>query len=263
MRELSEQDKRIIDRIIVASEAYDLQSLQVARLLREELSVFALEWEMTPKKISIYAQRKNSEPDFDQINSTYFNVSEFLYLIVELANEGYVKLQSANSTKIESYPKQLFDREKYQKKGKTYVERGGDGTLFLIQADYSQYYLDVVDILDSLAYKIVFPLQSLKEFKERSYLTQEQLFRREEVSSTSKSANSSKWAAWEAAIATFCTIITSISNYFKPTDITDDDINKIEKAIYSSHSIQIENLNQIPRDTMTIVNCPRITISTK
>ena len=55
MRELSEQDKRIIDRIIVASEAYDLQSLQVARLLREELSVFALEWEMTPKKISIYA----------------------------------------------------------------------------------------------------------------------------------------------------------------------------------------------------------------
>ena len=42
-----------------------------------------------------------------------------------------------------------------------------------------------------------------------------------------------------------------------------DDINKIEEAIYSQHSIQIENLNQIPRDTMTIVNCPRITISTK
>ena len=48
MRELSKLDRKIIDRIIDAYNKRDLQDLQVARLLRKELEVFAIEWEILP-----------------------------------------------------------------------------------------------------------------------------------------------------------------------------------------------------------------------
>ena len=75
MRELSSIDRQIIDRIIQASEAHDLQGLQVARLLRNELSVFAVEWDINPFKISIYAPRKEKKPDFERIMANYFDVA--------------------------------------------------------------------------------------------------------------------------------------------------------------------------------------------
>ena len=99
MRELSKLDRKIIDRIIDAYNKRDLQELQVARLLREELEVFALEWDYLPYNISIYAPRSNGKPDFARINTNFFDICNFLYLIEELHKEGYIKLQTIWSDK--------------------------------------------------------------------------------------------------------------------------------------------------------------------
>ena len=44
MRELSNFDQRIIDAIIDRSYMNDLRKLQIANILREELNIFAWEW---------------------------------------------------------------------------------------------------------------------------------------------------------------------------------------------------------------------------
>ena len=84
MRELSKLDRKIIDRIIDAYNKRDLQDLQVARLLRKELEVFAIEWEILPYNISIYAPRSNGKPDFARTETNFFDICNFLYLIEEL-----------------------------------------------------------------------------------------------------------------------------------------------------------------------------------
>lgn len=72
MRELSSLDKQIICRIIKLLDDYNLEELQVTRLLRKELNVFALEWDNSLKNISIYAPKENDKSDFKNIERNYF-----------------------------------------------------------------------------------------------------------------------------------------------------------------------------------------------
>lgn len=253
MRELSSIDRQIIDRIIQASEAHDLQGLQVARLLRNELSVFAVEWDINPFKISIFAPRKDGKPDFDRIMANYFDISYFLYLIEVLDKEGYIKLQSVLSAN-DSYPKQLYDREKYTKEGNQYIEKIGDSILAFSEVDYSLFNLDIVELLEKYAYKVVFPLPSLKEFKTRGYITEEQLFRREEIVLSRKSVNSAKWATWAAAAGV---LLTAISTFKSCTDtnevnINDADINRLEEIINSPNHIIVDDMPAITADTLRV-----------
>lgn len=253
MRELSKKDKLIIDRIIQASEKYDLQELQVARLLRKELSVFAVEWNVKPNKISIYAPRKEGKTDFDRIMANYFEISYFLYLVEALDKEGYIKLQSVLSTN-DTYPKELYDKEKYEKDGNQYIAKIGKGILAFIEVDYSQFNLDIVELLEKYAYKIIFPLPSLKEFKSRGYITEEQQFRREELMLSRKSVNSAKWATWAAAIGV---ILTTISTFKTCTDgnelnINNADLERLEKIISTPNHIIVDDIPSIMIDTLNV-----------
>lgn len=253
MRELSSTDRQIVDRIIQASEAHDLQGLQVARLLRNELSVFAVEWDINPFKISIYAPRKEKKPDFERIMANYFDISYFLYLVEALDKEGYIKLQSVLSAN-DTYPKQLYDKEKYLKEGNQYIEKIGDSILAFSEVDYSLFNLDIVELLEKYAYKIVFPLPSLKEFKARGYITEEQQFRREEIVLSRKSVDSAKWATWAAAIGV---ILTAISTFKSCTDtnevnINDADIDRLEEIINTPNHIIVDDMPTITTDTIEI-----------
>lgn len=254
MRELSSIDRLIIDRIIQASEAHDLQGLQIARLLRNELSVFAVEWDINPFKISIYAPRKEGKPDFDRIMVNYFDISYFLYLVEVLDKEGYIKLQSVLSAN-DTYPKQLYDKEKYIKEGNQYIEKIGDSILAFSEVDYSLFNLDIVELLERYAYKIVFPLPSLKEFKTRGYITEEQQFRREEIVLSRKSVNSAKWATWVAAAAGV--LLTTISTFKSCTDtnevdINDADIIRLEEIINSPNHVIVDDMPVITADTLRV-----------
>lgn len=253
MRELSSIDRLIIDRIIQASEAHDLQVLQIARLLRNELSVFAVEWDINPFKISIYAPRKEKKPDFERIMANYFDISYFLYLVEALDKEGYIKLQSVLSAN-DTYPKQLYDKEKYIKEGSQYIEKIGDSILAFSEVDYSLFNLDIVELLEKYAYKVVFPLPSLKEFKARGYITEEQQFGREEIVLSRKSVDSAKWATWAAAIGV---ILTAISTFKSCTDtnevdINDADINRLEEIINTPNHIIVDDMPVITADTLKV-----------
>ncbi len=261
MRELSKLDRKIIDRIIDAYNKRDLQELQVARLLREELEVFALEWDYLPYNISIYAPRSNGKPDFARIKTNFFDICNFLYLIEELHKEGYIKLQTIWSDKKHDYPKQLFDRKKYEKKGQDYVEFTGNGILYFIPSDYSKYNLDIVDYLEKYAFKIVFPLHSLIEFKERGYITEEQNYKREEIQLSRKSVDSAKNATWAAALGTLFTALGTLFAIFTTIkscndenilNLNDRDIQRIESAIIKQKHISIDSICTTLPDTLNV-----------
>ena len=253
MRELSLVDRQIIDRIIQASVTHDLQGLQVARLLRSELSVFAVEWDINPFKISIYAPRKDGKPDFDRIMVNYFDISYFLYLVEALDNEGYIKLQSVLPSN-DTYPMQLYDKEKYIKEGSQYIEKIGDSILAYSEVDYSLFNIDIVELLEKYAYKVVFPLPSLKEFKARGYITEEQQFRREEIVLSRKSVSSAKWATWAAAAGALLTAISTIKSCTdtNEVDINDADMKRLEEIINSPNHVIIDDVAVFTADTLRV-----------
>ena len=258
MRELSSLDKAIIDRLVKVSETYNLQELQVARLLRKELGVFAVEWSINPYNINIYAPRKNGKSDFERIQMNFFEILDFLYLIEMLENEGFIRLQSV-SYNNDVYPRQLYDKEKYSKEGNEYIEKGADGNLYFTKVDQILFNLDIVELLEKYANKIIFPLHSLKEFKERGYITEEQWFKFRNISLLQDSVKSAQWAAFASAIGA---LLTAIS-IFIPIDInlSDDNIDKFEEIINNPKNIIVDKLPVI--DTLKIKSVDEILINLK
>lgn len=252
MRELSSVDKQIIGRIIKASESYDLKELQVAKLLREELRVFALEWDASLNKISIYAPRIEDKPDFEYINKNYFDISYFLYLIEALEEEGYIKLQSILSDSKDIHQRNLYDRENYRKQGNNYIEISGKGILYYIAVDYSEFNLDIVKLLDKYADKIIFPLPNLKEYVDRGYITEDQKFRRDEIESLVNSVNYAKKAVWITAISAFFTAISTVKSCFDKNElnIKKSDIDRIEKIITTPNRIIIDGVDSLNSRTL-------------
>ena len=264
MRELSNFDQRIIDAIINRSYMNDLRKLQIANILREELNIFAWEWNPEQKTVTIFSPRKGEKPDFEKIQNDFLNILNYLYLIETLVDNQYVRLMSISSKDGSNH--EHYDITKYEKNGDEFWDISQPNIKGFVVTDKTIFHIDCIGLINDYLFQIAFPLESLADFQKRGYLTEEQKHRREEIAETKSSVSIARKSAILSLFATICAAFTAIvecESSNTPTDIADDDINKIEEAIYSQHSIQIENLNQIPRDTMTIVNCPRITISTK
>ena len=264
MRELSIFDQRIIDAIIERSYMNDIRKLQIANILREELNIFAWEWDPEQKTVTIFSPRKGEKPDFGKIQSDFLNIINYLYLIETLVDNQYVRLMSISSKDENNH--EHYDITKYEKSGDHFWDISLPNIKGFVVTDKTIFHVDCIGLINNYLFQIAFPLESLSEFQKRGYLTEEQKHRREEIAETKSSVKIARCSALLSFFATIFAAVTAMvecKNSNSPTDIADDDINKIEEAIYSQHSIHIENLNQIPRDTMKIVNTPRITISTK
>ena len=254
MRELSELDKKIIDRIIKAYDQQNLQGLQVARLLREELSLFAIEWEIKPKTLSIFAPQRPGDEGLNGLNKSFFDIANFLFLIEELEKCGYIGLHSIETANDGKYPKQLYDRDKYTKQGDIYMAKMEGTMLAVVQVDITSYYINIVDIMEKYAFKFIFPLHSLKEFKNRGYLTEEQKFRREEMELSRKSVSSAMWATWAAAIGVVLTAVSTIKSCTEDNKVgfDDTDMERIEEIVKTPSHIVIDNIDKVNADTIKV-----------
>lgn len=96
MRLFSDKEKEIINKLISIKRNSNLEELQVARLLREQLSCFAIQWTLKPKKeLSLYSYEGKTinDIDWDGLRKNYFQTVDFLYLIEELENYNLIKLR--------------------------------------------------------------------------------------------------------------------------------------------------------------------------
>ena len=67
MRQLTENEQRIVEKIVQLKQSARLEELQVARLLRKELECFALRWILEPKKtLFFYSCQDESTTDINK-----------------------------------------------------------------------------------------------------------------------------------------------------------------------------------------------------
>ncbi|MGE4309157.1 hypothetical protein [Bacteroides sp.] len=109
MRQLTDIEKDIIHAIISNKQNNNLGELQIAKILRTELSFLAIKWEITPRK-AIYVFAEENTPD-KVIDNNYFQISDFLYFIEELENNHFIKVQSMPTIKNDY--KVLYDKDIY------------------------------------------------------------------------------------------------------------------------------------------------------
>ena len=179
MRQLTENEQRIVEKIVQLKQSARLEELQVARLLRKELECFALRWILEPKKtLFFYSCQDESTTDinWDSLRKYYFQVADFLYLIEELEQEHFIKIQTLSFEIKTDEERTLYDRSKFKYNASMDIFWGKEGTisyLISINAEH-KVYIDFVNYLEKYANKIIYPLPLLEDFVANDYKSIEQ-----------------------------------------------------------------------------------------
>ena len=177
MRSFSDKEKAIINKLISIKRSSNLDELQVARLLREQLSCFAIQWTFKPKKeLSLYSyEGKNMDDvDWDGLRKNYFQIVDFLYLIEELENYNLVKLQTLSFDLEHDDERFLYDRNLYEFKQNAFWHKS-DGIKYLIPVEAKHnVYVDFANYLEKYANKVVYPLPLLEDLAENEFKSIEQ-----------------------------------------------------------------------------------------
>src|SRR5574344_1842033 len=105
MRKLLNSEKDFINKILKFKAEKNMEELQSAKLLREQLNCVALKWTLAPEKsLSIYYSQKAG-------NSAFYSIVDYLYFIKELEENQYITLLP-HSNLEQSKERALYDKEK-------------------------------------------------------------------------------------------------------------------------------------------------------
>ena len=177
MRLFSDKEKEIINKLISIKRNSNLEELQVARLLREQLSCFVIQWTLKPKKeLSLYSYEGKTinDIDWDGLRKNYFQTVDFLYLIEELENYNLIKLQTLSFELEHDEERLLYDRSLYEFKQEAFW-RKSDDTKYLVPVEAKHnVYVDFVNYLEKYANKVVYPLPLLEDLAENDFKSIEQ-----------------------------------------------------------------------------------------
>lgn len=177
MRQFTQKEKEIIERIVTFKRVSRLEELQVARLLRKELVCFAVKWSVRPKKeLSFYSFQGDvgEGANWELLRKSYFQVSDFLYLVEELEGVGFIKIQTLNFEIEKEEDRILYDRGRfsYDSDRDTFSSKEGE---YLLPIDAKhKVYIDFVDYLEKYANKVIYPLPLLEDWVDNEYKTLEE-----------------------------------------------------------------------------------------
>ena len=165
MRQLTEAERLLTEKIIQLKQAARLEELQVARLLRKELECFALRWVLEPKKTLLFYSTQNNT-DWNALRKKYFQVADFLYFIEELEQDRFVKIQTLSFEVKTDEERVLYDRGKYRYKSSDDTFWGIKGDMqYLVPVNAEhKVYIDFVSYLERYANKVIYPLPLLEDF---------------------------------------------------------------------------------------------------
>ena len=177
MRSFSDKEKEIINKLINIKRSSNLEELQVAKLLREQLSCFAIQWSYKPKKtISLYSYegKPMNEVDWGNLRMNYFQTVDFLYLIEELEEYHLIKLQTLSFELGNDEERLLYDRSKYEFKNIAFW-RKSDNIKYLVPVEAKHnVHVDFVDYLEKYTNKVIYPLPLLEDLADNAFKSIEQ-----------------------------------------------------------------------------------------
>lgn len=265
MRLYTPEENRIIKNIVdIFREAKpgSLVELQVARLLRKKLNFFALKWSINPKDdVTIYIPETDAKED-DKVNKLYFDIANFIYLIEELEERGFIKLQKIPSSKENDstilYDKKLYT---YDEKDNTFwadvsIKNGTKtihGKAVVPLHGWKTINTSFAKDLQRCASSIVYPLPLAIDYVNNGFETLEQRQFRTQMETAIDSAKSSRRAAIFGFFSTFIALgalVYTIWTKHDPTTIDDNNLERIETAIKSNRIS--EPIEIITNDTVVV-----------
>lgn len=286
MRQLTDNEQRIVEKIVQLKQTARLEELQVARLLRKELECFALRWILKPKKtMFLYSCKDESITDINKesLRKSYFQVADFLYFIEELEQEHFIKTQTLAFEIKTDKERVLYDRSryKYNASNDSFGEEDGSKS-YLVSIDVEHLiYIDFVDYLEKYANKIIYPLPLLEDFvadyksieqrhfekqieendrHHKEQIANNERHHREQMKASKiwqdKQIKRTNWSLIFAALA----FISSVSIPFlvnrctPPSKIDDTQLRTIEQAIIHSKTTRPNAINIQSSDTLRIKN---------
>ncbi len=286
MRQLTDNEKDIVKKIVELKQSAKLEELQVARLLRKELECFALRWTLEPKKtLVLYSCKDEYRTDIDKesLRKSYFQIADFLYLIEELEQEHFIQTQTLAFEIKNDEERVLYDRSKFKYDASEDKFRSKeDTTSYLISINAKQIvYIDFVNYLEKYANKIIYPLPLLEDFvadyksieqrhfekqieendrHHKEQIANNERHHREQMKASKiwqdKQIERTNWSLIFAALA----FISSVSIPFlvnrctPPSKIDDTQLRTIEQAIIHSKTTWPNAINIQSSDTLSIKN---------
>lgn len=243
MRSFSDKEKEIINKLISIKRSSKLEELQVARLLREQLSCFAIQWTFKPKKgLSLYSyEGKNMDDvDWDGLRKNYFQTVDFLYLIEELENYNLIKLQTFSFDLEHDDERLLYDRNLYEFKQNAFWHKS-DGIKYLIPVEAKHnVYVDFVNYLEKYANKVVYPLPLLEDLAENEFKSIEQRNFEKQLKEADKHhieqlkiANKSFYVAMLAVVIS-AIVPFGVNKCTDPVELNSKQIESLQEAIRKS-----------------------------
>lgn len=266
MRKFTDKENQIIKSLVNAKVCGDVNGLDVANLLKQELTCFALKWEIQDRpNITIYSEHQKQSRNtscFPKIDNNYLRIADFIYFIEELCDCGFVKLQQIPTTSESSnilYDKDEFiyneDEDRFESTdvGK---ECNLNGETYVLTATFSSkdklmIYSEFANDLDRCANSLVYPLPLAKDYVDNGFKLLEQLQFDEQIHKAQKSLFWSRSAFIVALITLLATLFIGLKQLNSSQRLDEMQFKEITNDIKESHSMLVSNLGE---DSISVNN---------
>lgn len=271
MRLFTSKENTIIKQLVAYKQSGKLRDLQVAPLLRKNLSILALRWEVEPiPQVFVYAPHSEPKNIEAATRENFFSVLDFVFFIEELVERRFVKLLEIPS-RLPEKQRILYDKERYSfnPEKNQFIEKGVDESFLSLFGDF-QYqlfgvkgnmtYATNVDAqiipnsfaynLDKIVYSIIYPLPIAEEYvregfyslEDRRHISQQKLnsatlLTTNESLRTSKDALNISNRSYKVAIcALLLSFIFGIIQCCSDSKVKEDQFNKLLETIENQNA---------------------------
>lgn len=199
MRELTINEKKIINTLLEHKEKGNVVELQVMRLLRKYLDSFAIAWELHPRPVVTFYNSENKNEE--ELCKNYYGLCDFIYFIDELVESKYLAIQNSPTTQHKR-SRLLYDKDlyTYDEKNKIfwYNDNYEDKRYALKIHKTIDFNIDIANRLEVYADSIIYPLPLLKDLHDHKYMSVEKQRYKKQFCQT----------RWAIIITAICTILT-------------------------------------------------------
>mgnify|MGYP001777126226 FL=1 len=263
MRDLTDNEKNIVENLLRLKQNHDLAGLQTAKILEQKSSNFlTIKWVSKDKhSLSIYYNANDANDEVNKQNrqkafERYFEICDYLYFVRELVENKMVAIQTVFSKDPDKDIKILCN-EKYitykEIEDKFYLNSQLNSNiteelkpLTALHWSSQNIYTDIVLLLDNyLDRKIIYPLPLLDDFVKNGYKSIEERRYEEQMC----------WTRLSVFIAAIAVILTALFEGFN-SDITIDEnqLKKLEQVIIGCKTTDSDTIHIKSSDTLKIQN---------
>lgn len=184
MRELTIDEKKIVEILLKYKKEDKIEELQSAKLLRNKLSCMAIIWSVESKYLKIYYNT-----DDDNFKTSFFEICDYLSFIEELEKNHLIKifpLIEKNNKNQDNHERRLYDKTKftyYKDKPNKLIPLQKDDDFFYandksfiacIYQAFQKIYIDIIDLLEKYGTGVIYPLPLLEDYVQHDFKTIEQ-----------------------------------------------------------------------------------------